>query len=99
MDINLDVLDNYRATSRRCINLDELNSDHNPILRLIKVQILQNTSHCVRWDELRQYLKLKKFSLDAFTSIDILGTGIEAFSNSFRSAKLQANKLLFEDGT
>ena len=61
--------------------LDELNSDHNPVLlkvdSSVTSQVLRGSGHYVRWDEFRRYL----------SPIE-LPSGIEAFTNSLRSAKI-----------
>jgi len=74
------------------VTLDELNSDHNPVLLTVDsalpAQILNRPSDKeVRWDAYREYLKPINFPSDEYHSIDALETGIEAFSNTLVSAR------------
>ena len=72
--------------------LDELNSDHNPVLVVINTsspsQILSNTHRKeVRWDVYRDYLKEISFPQGKFESNDALELGIEALSSTLVSAR------------
>ena len=66
-DMELPVLD--------VVTLDELNSDHNPVLFTVKCSM-------------QAQLKLNEFPSDSFLSTDDLETGIETFTNTLRSAKI-----------
>ena len=72
--------------------LDELNSDHNPVLLTVDSsmtsQMLRGSGHYVRWDEYRRYLGPIELPSDPFLSTDALEIGIEAFTNTLRSAKI-----------
>jgi len=73
------------------VALDELNSDHVPVLLTTKcsmsAQVRPDTCH-VRWDVFRQHLKPIELPSDPFESTDALELGIETFSNTLRSAKI-----------
>jgi len=69
------------------VTLDELNSDHNPVLLTVDsalpAQILNRPSDKeVRWDVYRKYLKPINFPSDEYLSIEALETGIDAFSGT-----------------
>ena len=72
--------------------LDELNSDHNPVLLTVDSsmtsQVLRGSGHYVRWDEFRRYPRPIELPSDPFLSTDALEIGIEAFTNTLRSAKI-----------
>jgi Endonuclease/Exonuclease/phosphatase family. len=91
-NVHLDVFDIYLHHMKDVETLDELNSDHNPVFPTVDssmtANILQNTSHLVRKDEFRRYLKQIELPLDSFLSTDALEISIEAFSNIRKSAKI-----------
>ena len=72
------------------VALDELNSDHVPVLFKARcsmtTRLRPNACH-VRWDFFRQHLNLIEFPSDPFLSTDALEIGIETFSNTLRSVK------------
>ena len=72
--------------------LDELNSNHNSVLLTVDSsmtsQVLRGSSHYVRWDEFRRYLRPIELPSDPFLSTDALEIGIGAFTNTLRSAKI-----------
>ena len=73
------------------VALDELNSDHVPILLTVKCSMstrLRPDACHVRWDVFRQHLKLIELPSDSFQSTDALEFGIETFSNTLRSTKI-----------
>ena len=66
--------------------LDELNSDHNPLLLKVDSsmtsQVLRGSGNYVRWDEFRRYLRPIELPSDPFLSTVALEIGIEAFTNT-----------------
>ena len=73
------------------VALDELNSDHAPVLLTAKCSMstrLRPDACHVRWDVFRQHLKSIELPSDSFQSTDALEVGIETFSNTLRSAKI-----------
>ena len=73
------------------VTLDELNSDHVPVLLTVKcsmsAQVRPDTCH-VRWNVFRQHLKSIQLPSHPFLSTDALEIGIETFSNTLRSANI-----------
>ena len=74
------------------VNLDELNSDHNPVLLMVisssPAQMRRSMCHIIRWGVFRQHLKKIEYTLDSFRSTDEYEPGIEAFTNTLRSAMI-----------
>ena len=73
------------------VALEELNSDHFPILFTVRCSMTNRLIHggCViRWDEIHQRLKLIELPLDTFLSTDAFEIGIDTFTNTLRSAKI-----------
>ena len=72
--------------------LDELNSDHNPVLLtvdiLMTVRMLRGSGHFDRWDEFRRYLQPIELSSDPFLFTDALEIEIKAITNILTSEKI-----------
>ena len=65
------------------VTLDELNSDHNPVILpanyMIQTRLRQIVNRNIRWDVFRQYLKSVEFLLENVLSTGTLEIGIEIF--------------------
>ena len=74
------------------VTLDELNSDHNPVLLTVDSsltsQVLRTMAHHIRWDLYRQHMRPVELPLDPFLSTAALEFGIEAYSNTFKTEKI-----------
>ena len=96
INVHPDVLDIFQHHTELPVadveSLDELNSDHNPVLLTVDSsmtsQMLRNSDHFVKWDEFRRYLGPIELPSDPFLSTEALEFGIEAFTNTLRSAKV-----------
>jgi hypothetical protein len=73
------------------VTLDELNSDHVPVLLTVKcsmlAQVRPDTCH-VRTDVFRQHLNSIELPSDPFLCTGALESGIKTFSKTLRSAKI-----------
>ena len=96
MNVHPDVLDIFlhymRLPVDDVVTLDELNSDHNPVLLTVDSsltsQVLRTMAHHIRWDLYRQHMRPVELPLDPFLSTAALEFGIEAYSNTFKTEKI-----------